>query len=188
MRKLQQGDFGRFTYLSSVRVEDWPQFVSILKHLILNLQVRFYSPSLSLDKRTVGGFLDDDHVSIQPQAPIGDCSRCGLKPLFELFKLRQTRQNAQNLGRVLGLGLDEEMERLIPFIHARYDLIEEKTVERFEACTTLERKVKRLLDFPRTTNLTDVLSLTQKDRFSQLWSFLVRVLTIMPTTVECEVL
>ena len=109
-----------------------------------------------------------------------------MKPLFELFKLRQTRQNTQNLGRVLGLGLDEEMERLIPFIHARYDLIVKKREERCDVCTPLERKVRLLLDFPRTTNIGDVLSLTQKDQFSQLWSFLVRVLTIMPTTVECE--
>ena len=115
MRKREEGDFGRFTYLSSVRVEDRPQFVRILKHLILNLQVRFFTPSFSLDKRTVGVFLDYDHVSILPQAPIPDCSRCGLKQLFELFKLRQTRQNTQNLGRVLGLRLDEGMERLIQF-------------------------------------------------------------------------
>ena len=71
---------------------------------------------------------------------------------------------------MLGLRL-EESDRLIPFLDARYDLIVEKTEERSEACTTLERKVMCLLDFPSTTNLSDVLSLTQKDRDNQLWRF-----------------
>ena len=104
----------RFTYLSSVR-EDRPQFVKILKRLIVNLQVRFYTPSSSLDKRTVGGFLDYDHVFIRPDVPTGDCSRCSLIPQFKLFNIRQTRQITIDLSRLLGLRLDEEMENLMSF-------------------------------------------------------------------------
>ena len=53
LRKLEAGDLGRFTYLSSVRVEDQPQFVKLLKLLILNLQVGFFTLSFPLDKRIV---------------------------------------------------------------------------------------------------------------------------------------
>ena len=186
MRKLEAGDFGGFTYLSSVRLEDRPQFVKILKHLIVNLQVRFYTPSSSLDKRTVGGFLDYDRVTIRPDVPTGDCSRCGLIPQFKLFNLRQTRQITIDLSRLLGLRLDEEMERLMFFFHDNHGLIMGKTAERTATCTPLEREVRRLLQFPTTTNINDVLCSTEKERYSQLWCFLVRALTIMPTTVECE--
>ena len=46
--KIEARDFGKFEYLSLVREEDRPQFVTIMKHLILNLQVRFYQPSFPL--------------------------------------------------------------------------------------------------------------------------------------------
>ena len=186
LRKMEEGDFGRFTYLYSVRVEDRPQFVKIMKHLILNMQVRFFRPSFSIDKRSFKDYLDYDQVCISPEAPIVDCSRCGLTQLFELFNLKQTRPETQNLGRRLGLALWEEMERLIPLLRVHHDLIQTKTDERSAACSGLEKKVRLLLGFPRTTNIIDVLCSTQKDQYSQLWRFLVRVLTVMPTTVECE--
>ena len=40
--------------------------------------------------------------------------------------------------------------------------------------------------FPTTTNLIDTLRTTGKEQYNQLWRFVVMVLTIMPTTVECE--
>mgnify|MGYP004660603013 FL=1 len=46
--------------------------------------------------------------------------------------------------------------------------------------------MRRVLGFPTTTNITDALSTKQKELFPQLWRFVVRLLTIMPTTVECE--
>ena len=42
------------------------------------------------------------------------------------------------------------------------------------------------MDFPRTPTIVDVFPSTQKNQYNQLWKFLVRLLTIMPTTVECE--
>ena len=45
--------------------------------------------------------------------------------------------------------------------------------------------MRRLLAFPTTTNLIDTLRTTGKEQYNQLWRFVVLVLTIMPTTVEC---
>ena len=157
-----------------------------MKHLILNLQVRFYQPSFSLDKRSIKKYLDYDNVSISPQAPNVDVSRCGLFPLFELFNMKQTRSDSQSLGCVVGLQLVEEMERLTPSLFSEHDLILRKSVERMESCCSLEKRMRLLLGFPTTTNIMDALSTKQKELFPQLWRFVVRLLTIMPTTVECE--
>ena len=168
LMKIEDGNFGRFTYLSSVRIEDRPQFLTILKSLILNMQVRFFRPSFSLDRLSIRDYLDYDRVCIRPEAPIVDCSRCGLTPLFELFNLRQTRQNVQNLGRLLGLSLDGEMMRLIPFLRSEQELITINADERMNGCSDLEKKVRLLLDFPTTTNLIDTLRTTGKRTFQSI--------------------
>ena len=139
LRKMEEGDFGRFVFLNSVRNEDRPQFVDIMKHLILNLQVRFYRPSFSLDKRSIKKFLNYDTMSICPEAPIGDCSRCGLSPLFELFNVRQTRSNTQYLSHLVGLRVDEEMDRLVPFFCSDRDLILRKHLKEQKSVTHLRR-------------------------------------------------
>ena len=186
LRKIQQGDLGRFTYLSSVRVEDRPQFETILKRLILNMQVRFFRPSLSLDKRSFKAFLDYDQLTIRSEAPIVDCSRCGLTTHFDLFNLRLSRPEVQNLSRLLGLDLDVDMERIVPLLRFNRDLIQTKIDERSEGRTVLEKKMRRIMDFLITANIMDVLRTTPNSHLSRLWHFLVRLLTIMSTTVECE--
>ena len=108
-------------------------------------------------------FLDYDHVFIRPDVLTGDCSRCGLIPQFKLFNLRQTPHDTQDLGRLLGLGLEGEMDQVNQFHDDHHDLVQQKTVERYDVCTTLERNVRLLLEFPTTTNIMDVLSLTQRD-------------------------
>ena len=138
--KIEARDFGKFEYLSLVREEDRPQFVTIMKHLILNLQVRFYQPSFSLDKRSIKKYLDYDNVSISPEAPNQDRSRCGLSQLFELFNIRQTRSDSQTLGCVVGLQLVEEVDRLIPVLYSERDLILRKHVKELKGVVLLRRE------------------------------------------------
>ena len=82
--KIQTGDFGRFPFLAEIGLENVPQFVSILKHLIMNLSVRFYHVSFSLNKGTIKNFIDYERMTILPWAPIRDGSKCGLSQLLEV--------------------------------------------------------------------------------------------------------
>ena len=58
LRKIENRDLSGFPYLARIGEENLPQFVVILKHLILNLNVRFFNISFSMDKRVVKPFLD----------------------------------------------------------------------------------------------------------------------------------
>ena len=50
LETIQNGDFGGFTYLAEIPLDTLPQFVSILKHLVTNLSVRFFNISSSLNR------------------------------------------------------------------------------------------------------------------------------------------
>ena len=58
LEKIQNGDFGRFPFLYEIGMENVPQFVSILKHLIMNVFVRFFYMSFSLNKGSIKDFID----------------------------------------------------------------------------------------------------------------------------------
>ena len=65
LRKIETGDFGDFPYLAGIGEENLGQFVTIMKHLILNLNVRLFSVSFSIDKscQAVPGLRQhDDHA------------------------------------------------------------------------------------------------------------------------------
>ena len=90
LMKLENNDLSRFDYLAEFDQEKRSQFVVIFKHLILNLKVRFFSVSYSLNKKSIRNFLDYNNKLILNGALVDDGSRCGLSPLFDLFNIRLT--------------------------------------------------------------------------------------------------
>ena len=54
--KIGNGDFTTYKFLGTVERKEIPQFTTILKSLILNLNVRFFNVSFSLDKKTSKDF------------------------------------------------------------------------------------------------------------------------------------
>ena len=88
LRKLENGDLGSFSFLDEISLDNMPQFVSILKHLIMNLSVRFFNISFSLNRGLVKDFIDYEGMDILPGAPIPDGSRCGLSQLIQVFNMR----------------------------------------------------------------------------------------------------
>ena len=51
--KIENGDFTTYPFLGQLGQNEIPRFTTILKHLILNLNVRFFNVSFSLDKKKV---------------------------------------------------------------------------------------------------------------------------------------
>ena len=49
-----------------------------------------------------------------------------------------------------------------------------------------ERKVREELQIPIMPNLLDVFQFAQKTSFPRLWRFVMKTMTIMPTSVACE--
>ena len=86
---LERSYFDRFQYLLQIDKEIMPQFVTILKSVILNLSVRFFCIGFSLNNKTIRSFLNYENMTIDPIAPLENSSRCGLSPLLEVFNLRR---------------------------------------------------------------------------------------------------
>ena len=88
IRKIQDCDFTSFPYLAAIGQENHPQFVSILKHLCLNISVRFTSICSSLDKKKIKRHLDYEQMIIHPCAAVNDHPRCGVSPFLHVFYLK----------------------------------------------------------------------------------------------------
>ena len=184
--KLENNDLSRFDYLAEFHRETRSQCVVIFKHLILNLKVMFSSVSYSLNKKSIRNFLDFNNVMILNGAGVDDGLRCGVSPLFDLFNVKLTPVTSQ-LSRFLPhLQVDHEWQRLVPLFTEFERLVRNKTEQRLFFSTDREKELMRTLQTHTTSNLIDVFGVIARSYFHSSWSFVVRVLTIMPTTVARE--
>ena len=184
--KIGRRDFGTFRFLAEIDPESLPQFVSILKSLFLNVSVRFATICASLDKKKVKRFLDFDRMIIHPCPAVSDLPRCGVSPLLNIFYLIQAPTLNTLPNAFFHDGFEDEWHRLLRLIHMNQGQIQMENYERCVRRRSQERKVRQQLATPNCINLLDVFKVIPKDEFPITWSFVVKFLTIMPTTVGCE--
>ena len=184
--KIQHGDFTSFPCLAQIRLDNIPQFVSILKHLIMNLYVRFYAMSFSLNKVSIKDYIDYDRMRILPGAPNPDDSRCGVSQLLEVFNMRHTDVPTRLFNMFLLNGIQHEWGSFMFRALHRKDEVLARTHERPASLITRERETMELLQTPSTTNLIDAFHAIDRQGFYNILRFVVRALTIIPTSVACE--
>ena len=109
--------------------ETLKQFIVILKHLILNLRVRFFNISFSLDKRVVKKYLDYENVMIRPEAPVWNCSRCGVAPFLELFNIRRCPVDTQIARKFVDLGVEQEWPGLVRLVLSEREILRRQVKE-----------------------------------------------------------
>ena len=152
----------------------------------MNLSVRFYTMSFSLNKMSIKDYIDYDGMMILPGAPTRDGSRCGVQQLLEVFNMRHADAPTHLFNMFLLNGIQHEWGS---FMHralfARDDVLA-RTGERLGNLTKRERETMELLQTPSTTNLIDAFHVIDRHDFYNIWRFVVRVLTILPTSVACE--
>ena len=83
-------------------------------------------------------------------------------------------------------GFEGEWRRLIHQIHLNQGQIMMNNYERCAHLRSRERKVRIQLSTPYCFNPMDVFQVIPKHEFPIIWRFVVKFLTIMPTTVGCE--
>ena len=186
LEKIQNGDFGGFTYLAEIPLDTLPQFLSILKHIITNLSVRFFNISASLNRGVVKDYIDYDAMVILRGAPTGDGTRCGLSRLLEVFNMRHITMPIHLLGTFWLHGIEPEWGQFMSRALDRRDRVLVSANQRSVCGTTREKKTMDLLQIQPTPNLIDAFEVIDRENFTNLWRFLVRVHTIIPTTVACE--
>ena len=92
LRKIENGNFGLFPFLRKVQRDEIGQFAKILKSLILNLEVRFFNISASLNKKSIKRYLDCDRMVIEQGAPILDRAVWSWATPRRLLRQRHARE------------------------------------------------------------------------------------------------
>ena len=186
LSRIQNGDFGRFPFLGNLDREAIGQFSYILKSLIVNLTVRFYDVGASLSKRTVRRFLDYDGVRIRQEAPIGNRPVCGVPDILGVFHMKDVIVAPRLFFSLAHLGLGFEWRWFMGMAMDHSEAVVGLSHARIGRLSSRERQVRDLLQTPVVPNLIEAFGVVPRWFFPILWLFVVRTLTIMPTTVACE--
>ena len=125
-------------------LENIPQFVSILKHLIMNVFVRFYNMSFSLNKGSIKDYIDYERMVLLPGVPIRDSSRCGVSQLLEVFNMNHTEVPFHLLGTFLVNGIQHVLATFMQRTLFARDEVLARTRERLVSLTTRERETMEL--------------------------------------------
>ena len=88
LRKIEGGDLDAFPLLKEVEEGEICQFTKILKSLILNLEVRFFDISSSLNKKAIKSHLDYDRMAIGRCPAVEDRVVCGVPPVLDVFYVK----------------------------------------------------------------------------------------------------
>ena len=184
--KMEKGDFSRFPYLRNFERASLGQFVCIMKSLVLNLTVRFYDISASLQKSKIDDYLDYEHALIRPGAPIQDRPLCGIDKLFDVYFLIDELVRRHLQEPRADQAVRDEWGQFMGVVAANRGSVEAKSREKMEAFTTREKDVMNILQMKTVPDIIDAFGVVPRDDFLGLWGVVVRLLTILPTTVSCE--
>ena len=122
---------------------------------------------------------------IEQGAPILDRVVCGIQPLLDVFYVKDALVNAHLNGPLANTGIGGEWRWLMRFVMTNRDVIVGVAEERLGRLGSREKDVRSEIQAPTIPNIIDVFRVFPREGFPILWR-LVRVLTIMPTTVACE--
>ena len=186
LRKIVNGDFSRFPFLHNLERTSLGQFTSILKSLILNLTVRFFDISASLDKRRFNGHLDYDQALIRPEAPLHERPICCVDKLFDAFYMKGAIVHQHLPGPLAHLGIQHEWAPFMAHLMANLGPVAAVFEGKRELLSEREKAMMEFLQMRRVPSIVDAFGVIPRAYFPQLWRFVVRMLTIMPTTVACE--
>ena len=120
---------------------------------------------------------------IQQGAPILDRVVCGVQQLLDVFYVKDVVVGAHINGPLANMGIGGEWRWLMRFVTTNRDVIVAVAEERLGRLSSREKDVRCEIQAPTIPNIIDVFRVFPRDGFPFLWRFVVRVLTIMPTTV-----
>ena len=179
-------DVSGFPCLVQIEMYHLSPFIAILKHLIMNITVRFRTISFFLNKRTIRPVLDYENMTFNSDGPVGDQTRCGLSELFLIFGIR-FKDIPIELDRIFRThGLQDEWVGFVDLITRLHNDVWRKSHEHEESLSSSEKNLRQLFETRVFPNLIDAFGVVERGAFPNLWRFVIRILTIMPTSVECE--
>ena len=123
---------------------------------------------------------------MRPGAPVVDPRACGIRDMLDVFYMKDPVVRTNLQGSLAHLGLAGEWGLFMQAVMSLLRPIVELSKARSELLSTREIQVRRLLKTPLTPNVIEVFGVIERQNFPRLWRLVVRLLTVMLTTVACE--
>ena len=173
---MEKNDFERFEFINPLSDLQKATFLPVMETMLLNLDIRFPCPSLSIDLSLAKQNMDNTTNTLKPEFYKQTQMMCPFVMEVDLFNspdrfIRERRVNPYFLRVFLDMaGLLKEIvenERLIAEYHC---LSKGKTQELNESIITL----------------FEVFKVVDKMKYPELCDIVLRVLSYMPTSVGCE--
>ena len=167
------------TFLSGLEREQIGDFVSYLQQLVISLDIRFSFPSTSYDKRKKE--MKQIAASFFDQPELNPFSHgCSISDTFGFLCFRDPMDGLRNVEIRQSAELAAEVER------AREEIIQhhEFTVHSDKISSSITSQVG--FKVTRTPSFQDAFLFIERGKYPLLWKEMVKLRTVMPTTVCCE--
>ena len=175
---IQSITFSYFDFLGVLTNEQQSSFLEIIDAFLLNMEVRFPCPSLSMDMRVAKQHVDQNLYQINPSFAKEVGRRCPLQEMVGLFLFPEDLIRKREINPFF---LSEQF----PEVSLMACEILEKADEIILAKNISQQK-GTVLERNELLTLMDVFMIIQRDKYPLLWKTASKVLSIMPTSVECE--
>ena len=167
------------TFLSGLEREQISDYESCIQQLVMSMNIRLSCPSKSFDTRK--GRFNTTSVSFCEEHEDNPFSqRCSVSNMFDLLCLQPPVDGRSNVFLLQRPDLAAEVKR-----------VEEEIKERHEWETHSNEIVSSIssqvgFEVTRRRSLQDIFLFVEKRRYPLLWKEIVKLRTVMPTTVCCE--
>lgn len=172
---MERGSFGKFTYVGDLDDVQRGTFVTVLKRLILNINIRFPCINTSIDTR-LARHNTNDALKLNESLLYRMRRSCPFMVLVGIFVFPDDLIKHQMVNEFFLGGRYPEIEAISREIVTKKDEIGRQVQTSYQ---TQQRPTP-------TITLLDVFKVIDRRNYPFLWEVVVKTLTILPTTVSCE--
>ena len=178
LNEISSGNYGNFTYLEGMNDCQKTTFKTILTSLLLNMDIRFACPSLSIDTRVAHRNVDPITQRLNKQFLQNVQRQCVLFEIVGLFLFPDDLIKKREINPLFISGKYPEVPLMARDILVKEDIIKCKT----------RHSTQRTNGEPETyiITLSDVFKIIEKGNYPQLWNLTKRVMSVTPTSASCE--
>ena len=176
LHDMERGLFGKFSYVGRLDRVQKKTFVTVVKHLILNVNIRFPCINTSIDMRLARQHINHEMLTMN-QALLDHMRReCPFMLLVGVFIFPDDLIKHQMVNHFFLGGRYPEIDEISREILTKKDQI----IRRVQ--TSVQTRQRQT----QTITLLDVFKVVDRSNYPFLWEVVVRTLAVLPTTVSCE--
>ena len=176
LHDMERGSYGKFAYVGGLNRVQRATFVTVLKHLILNINIRFPCINTSIDTRIARQNTNHEMLTLNPALLDHMRRACPFMLIVGVFLFPNDLIKHQMVNQFFIGGRYPEIDEISREILAKKD----------EIIRSVQTSVQTEQRPTQTITLLDVFKVIDKSNYPFLWEVVVRTLAVLPTTVSCE--